>query len=199
MARLPDTRASLIVRLAKPADHAAWTEFTSNYELAVFRYCRSHGLQEADARDVVQEVLLLVHRRIAEWKPSGRRGSFRVWLLRTAHRLCLKSMRERARADRGAGGTSVQKRLQELAPADADPGVAELEWRRWAFGWAAAEVQRETRPASWQAFWLSAVEGVAAEEVARRLGIRVGSVYANKCRVLARIRERVRELSRSES
>jgi hypothetical protein len=37
MPTLPDTRYSLLARLAEPADLAAWSEFTSNYEEAIFR------------------------------------------------------------------------------------------------------------------------------------------------------------------
>src|SRR5262245_25748155 len=48
MAQLPDTRHSLLIRLAEPSDTAAWLEFLETYEGAVFRYCRSRGLQEAD-------------------------------------------------------------------------------------------------------------------------------------------------------
>ena len=91
MPSLPDTRYSLLARLVDPADAAAWSEFTSIYEEAVLRYSRNRGLQDADAREVVQHVLLAVHQAIGDWKPTGRPGSFRAWLARTAHRICLSN------------------------------------------------------------------------------------------------------------
>ncbi len=199
MANIPETRHSLLVRLAEPDDQAAWEEFVSAYQGAVFGYCTSHGLQDADAREVVQGVLMLVHERIGQWKPSGREKSFRLWLLRTAHYLCLKAIRDRGKADRAVGGTSIYRLVQDLPEhAEASDGE-QLDWQRWAFRWGAEQIQRDVQPMTWQAFWLSAVEDLPPERVATKLGIRVGSVYTSKCRVLARIRERVMQLSRSES
>jgi RNA polymerase sigma-70 factor (ECF subfamily) len=195
MPTLPDTRYSLLARLAEPADMAAWSEFVSIYEEAIFRYSRNRGLQEADALEVVQCVLLAVHQAVGHWKPTGRPGSFRAWLLETAHRVCLKALSDRQKWDRATGGTSMVRRLNEVA--DADPAVLseEHDWQQWAFCWAAGQVEREVEPATWRAFCLAAVEGLPPHEVAMQLGMKTGSVYAAKCRVLARIRERTHELS----
>ena len=65
MPSLPDTRYSLLARLVDPDDAAAWSEFTSIYEEAVMRYSRSRGLQDADALEVVQNVLLAVHQAMS--------------------------------------------------------------------------------------------------------------------------------------
>ncbi|MCA9261092.1 MAG: sigma-70 family RNA polymerase sigma factor [Planctomycetales bacterium] len=197
MAPQPLTRHSLLIRLTDGCDSAAWAEFVETYEQPVLRYCISHGLQEADALDVMQEVLLAVHGAAADWKPTGRPGSFRKWLLRTAHNHCLKSLRNGARRDRAAGGTSVQKMLNDVADMEAS-SEQEVEWRRWAFYWAANQVQREVAQATWQAFWLAAVVGMPPAQVAEKTGLSIGSVYAAKCRVIRRIGERVEELSRVE-
>jgi RNA polymerase sigma-70 factor (ECF subfamily) len=188
----------LLFRLAGPDNSAAWAEFLETYEGAVLRYCRSRGLQEADASDVMQEVLLAVHAAMTDWQPTGRAGSFRKWLIRTAHNLCLKSLRAQLRGDRGQGGTGVHEMLHDLSARNASEFEDDAEWQRWAFYWAACQVEREVLPATWQAFWLSTVAGEAPADVARRLHLRVGSVYAAKCRVLGRIRERIQELTRNE-
>ena len=199
MAPIPETRDSLLVRLSEPDDQAAWEEFVSSYQGAVFGYCKGHGLQDADAREVVQDVLLLVHQRIGQWETSGREKSFRLWLLRTAHHLCLRAIRDRAKVDRAVGGTSVNRQVQDLPEGTHATDGQLLEWQRWAFRWGAEQIQRDVQPITWQAFWLSAVECLPPEKVASQLGIRVGTVYTSKCRVLARIRERVQQLSRSQS
>src|SRR5436190_2068727 len=196
MPTLPDTRYSLLARLAEPADLAAWSEFAAIYEEAIFRYSRNHGLQEADAFEVVQSVLLAVHQAVGQWKPSGRKGSFRAWLLETAHRVCLHTLADRRKCDRATGGTSMVRRLNELADARSVEPCEERDWQQWVFCWAAGQVEREVEPATWRAFCLTAVEGLPPDEVATQLGMRTGSVYAAKCRVLARIRERAAQLSR---
>jgi RNA polymerase sigma-70 factor (ECF subfamily) len=196
MQSLPETRYTLLARLAEPADSAAWSEFVSIYEEAIFRYSRNRGLQQADACEVVQVVLLAVHQAVGDWKPTGRPGSFRTWLLKTAHHLCLRALADRQKCDRAAGGTSVVQRLNEVAVAGPEVCTAERDWQQWAFCWAAGQVQHEVEPATWRAFWLAAVDGLPPGEVAAQLGMKMGSVYAAKCRVLTRIRERTHELSR---
>ncbi|MEZ6117656.1 MAG: sigma-70 family RNA polymerase sigma factor [Pirellulaceae bacterium] len=199
MARLPDTSESLLVRLASPDDVAAWEEFVRLYAGAVANYCRARGLQDADVDEIVQEVLLLVHRKIPDWKPSGGKNSFRVWLLRTAHRLCLAAIRKQSRFDRAVGGTSVQQTVQALPDCHGEKTFDdESDWQRWAFQWAAWQIQQEVQSSTWQSFWLTAVQDLPPEEVAKTLGIHVGTVYTNKCRVLSKIRNRVAELSRIE-
>lgn len=199
MPPLPETHYSLLARLAEPADFAAWSEFASLYEEAIFRYSRNRGLQDADAREVVQKVLIAVHKSIPSWKPTGRPGSFRAWLLETAHRVCLRALSDLRKCDRAIGGTSMLERLNGFADADSVAYSEERDWRQWAFCWAAGQVQRDVQPASWRAFWLTAVDGMPPDQVAAKLGMKTGAVYAARCRVLARIRERVRVLSRERS
>ena len=198
MTHLPDTRYTLLARLSDAKDASAWTEFTQIYEKAIYRYSRSRGLQDSDAWEVVQQVLLVVHHAAADWQPSGRAGSFRGWLFRTARRACLRRVRELGRVDRALGGSSVVERLHCLAAPDGARDADELNWRRWAFCWAAGQIEREVEPRTWRAFWLAAVEDLSPAQVADDLGMNVGAIYAAKCRVLARIRRRVQELARSE-
>ena len=70
----------------------------------------------------------------------------------------------------------------------------EAEYRRRLFRWAADEVQGEFAPSTWQAFWLTAVEGRPPADVAAELGLSVGAVYIARSRVLARLRQRIEQL-----
>jgi RNA polymerase sigma-70 factor, ECF subfamily len=205
MAQLPDTRYSLLARLADPADAAAWSEFVEIYEAAIYRYSRSRGLQDSDALDVLQRVWIVAQQAIFKWKPTGRVGSFRNWLVQTTHRICLRTIRDARRSDQAIGGTSVTEKLHAVTDRnntdqnhdsnDSPESIEQADWQRWAFSWAAAQVQREVECDTWNAFRLTAVEGMRAEEAAEQLKMRIGSVYTAKCRVIARIKQRIQELS----
>src|SRR5712671_7077266 len=93
----PSTRASLLLRLRDPHDHAAWVEFVSLYEPVTYRLLRRHGLQDADAREVMQELFLAVSRSIDRWDPAKDRGSFRGWLRRVARNLVINWLKHRSR------------------------------------------------------------------------------------------------------
>ena len=57
-----------------------------------------------------------------------------------------------------------------------------------------AQVRAVVPPETWQASWLTAVEGCGGEEAAREQGLSLGAVYLAKCRVMARLKEHVRRL-----
>jgi RNA polymerase sigma-70 factor (ECF subfamily) len=59
-------------------------------------------------------------------------------------------------------------------------------------------VRDEFQPATWDAFWQTAVEGVAAADVGAGLKMSPGAVYVAKSRVLARLRDEVRKLMEAE-
>src|SRR5580765_6148997 len=87
MTLTPTTRASLLFRLRDWQDHEAWVEFVSLYEPVAYRLLRRHGLQDADAREVMQELFLAVSRNIDRWDPTHKCASFRAWLRRVARNL----------------------------------------------------------------------------------------------------------------
>jgi RNA polymerase sigma-70 factor (ECF subfamily) len=191
----PTTRASLLLRLRDPADDRAWVEFTDLYGPLIRRVARRGGLQDADAADLEQEVFRAVAGAIGRYDPDPARGSFRGWLLRIARNLLLNLLAARRRHPPAGGGTDVFALLQAVPdPAGEDSTVFEAEYRRRTFEWAAEQVRDEFRPATWQAFWRTAVGGEETAAVAKNLGMSVGAVYVARSRVLARIRSKVEEI-----
>ncbi|MSR56159.1 MAG: RNA polymerase sigma factor [Planctomycetaceae bacterium] len=190
---LPDTRHSLLVRLGDHSDHLAWAQFAEIYEPVVYRLARSRGLQHADALDLVQNVLAAVAGAIDRWTPDPARGRFRNWLFRISRNLTVNILTRGGRL-RGSGDSEINELLQEIPAASADEATCyDLEFRREAFLRAADRVRDEFQATTWQAFWLTAVEGVGIEDAARQLGISLGSVYAARSRVLARLRKQVEQ------
>jgi RNA polymerase sigma factor (sigma-70 family) len=122
------------------------------------------------------------------------RGTFRGWLLRIARNAILNALTRR-RPDAARGGTSVVERLRDC-PAERDEWetLVEDEHRRILFRWAAGEVKHEFHSDTWQAFWLTAIDGLTVESAAEALGKSVGSVYAARSRIARRLKEVIREL-----
>lgn len=193
MDRLPDTRESLIVRLADPADELAWRDFLEIYRPVIYRTVLSHGLQETDADDIVQQILMAIVGAVGRWKRSGHPGSFRAWLFTITRNLLINFVSRRRQ--QGVGGTSFAELLEQEP--DSDPASRELveqEYRAEVFRWAAAQVRPEFQPATWEAFWRTAVGGESIADVARSLGLSVGSVYAARSRVMARLKRKVSQV-----
>lgn len=199
MTPTPTTRASLLFRLRDSQDHEAWVEFVEIYEPAVYRQLRKCGLQDADARELMQELFVAVNRQIARWELAKERGSFRGWLRRVTRNLVINWMKSGQRRMVAWGGPESQSMFDELAAEDC-PESAEFdrELRRSIFQRASELVRQEQSPKAWQAFWETAVDGKSPVSVSQGLGMSDGAVRVAKCRVLARLKEVVRELE-SES
>ncbi len=193
MTELPETRESLLLRIRDSADAAAWDRFVATYRPAVYRLARRRGLQDADAEDLAQQVMSAVARAIATWRKDGQRGTFRGWLLQVARNACVNLL-TRGRTVPAVGGTSALDRIEQV-PATEQP-IDELindEHQRAVFRWAADEARPDFQDATWQAFWLTAIDGASVDEAALALGKSVGTVYAARSRVMRRLKELVRE------
>jgi RNA polymerase sigma-70 factor (ECF subfamily) len=60
-----ETPASLLERLRQPADQAAWSQFVRLYAPLLYHWAGRLGLREADAADLVQDVLLVLVRKLS--------------------------------------------------------------------------------------------------------------------------------------
>ncbi len=194
MNQIPETRDSLLVRLADAADHEAWCRFAAIYRPLVYRIARRQGLQDADAQDLTQRVLLSVSSAIEGWQAQPKRAKFRTWLHTVARNAVIDQLRA-ANLVVGEGGTTAQLRLQENVDGSVSEGELELEreYQREVFRWAARGVREEFEEGTWLAFWLSAVEGKAIPAVADELSKSVGAIYVARSRVIQRLREKVME------
>ena len=195
---IPETRNSLILRLPDKQDVEAWDQFVDIYQPLVFRLAISKGFQEADAQDVVQEVMAAVARAIEHWEPDSERGRFRDWLFRIARNLMINFLTRRKYQPLSTGGSGLIQLLNEQPDQTSDQSEAsrefDLEYRRELFLIAAERVRQDVRSQTWEAFRLTNIESLSVEDAARRLGMTEGSVLVARCRVLARLREVVRRL-----
>src|SRR5437588_12532288 len=113
------TRLSLLVRLRDARDDGAWSQFVDLYAPLVYGFARKHGLQDADAADLTQDVLQAVSRGIRRLDYDPRRGSFRGWLFTVVRNKLRNFAAAQKRPGRGTGDTDAQRPLQDL-PARAE-------------------------------------------------------------------------------
>ena len=195
MDEVPDTRPSLLVRLCDSKDDRAWTEFTAIYSPLLYRFACRKGFQDADAADLVQEVLRAVASAVDHWDPDPCKGSFRNWLFRIARNMMLNLAASERRHPRSTGLEEIQWLLEARpSPSPEDTALFEAEFKRQLFRWAAERVRGEFRGTTWAAFWETGVEGKKAEVVAANLGMSIGAVYMAKSRVVARIRQVIEQV-----
>jgi len=184
-----------LFRVRDASDHDAWNRFARLYGPLVYRFGRRHGLQDADAADLAQDVLLSAAVAMVRFEYDPQRGRFRSWLFTVARHALSRMFARRARTPNTAGD-----RETPLTPAALCKDMNELEqcwerdYRRQLFEWAVEQVQPQFQPATWEAFTLTAVQNVEPATVADRLGVSVGAVYIARSRVTDRIRQVIRQV-----
>jgi RNA polymerase sigma factor (sigma-70 family) len=195
MAGSPTTRPSLLVRLRDAGDDRAWAQFVEIYAPLVYGFGRKHGLQDADAADLTQDTLRAVAGAVGRLDYDPGRGSFRGWLFTVVRNRLRDFLDARKRHGQGSGDTAVHDLLEAQPARDENLAAAwEQEYERQLFAWAAEQIRGRFQDATWQAFWQTTVEGKSGQEVARALGMTVAAVYLAKSRVMARLKEQVRQI-----
>ena len=189
------TRPSLLARIKDTGDRQAWAEFVDIYAPLIYGYALKHGLQDADAADLTQEVLGAVARSAARLEYDPARGTFRGWLFRVVRNELADFGAARRRHRPGSGDTAVKRRLEEEpAPSEDEVSAWEREYERQLFALACEHVRRDFQESTWQAFWLTAIVGKSGKEVAGVLGLTTAAVYLAKRRVTERLRQQIEYL-----
>lgn len=179
------TPASLLDRLRKPEEATAWDRFVELYTPLLFHWARRLGLQATDCADLVQDVFLLLWRKLPEFQYDKAR-SFHAWL----KTLFLNRHRDRQR-QREPRPVSMDG--FEFAAGPNGSGADE-EDSRYLIRQAFRLIEREFSPLHQQAFRAYVLEEQSPEEVARALGISPGTVYSIKSKILSRLRQELQEL-----
>jgi RNA polymerase sigma-70 factor (ECF subfamily) len=158
----------------------------SLYTPYLFSLVRRAGVDREEASDVVQDVFLLLARKMPDFEYDARL-SFRAWL-RTVVRNRLHEIGRR----RSVPEVSTNEfDLEDSGDVDS---IEESEYRNHVIARALEVMQRDFAPTTWKACWEHVVSGRTALDVGAELGISEGAVYVAKCRVLRRLREELEGL-----
>jgi RNA polymerase sigma factor (sigma-70 family) len=182
------TRVTILRRLASASvDKEAWSQFVEHYGARIYRWCKNSGLQEADAEDLTQDLLLKLasQMRTFEYDPAR---SFHAWLKTITNHALVDSFRKNQRArdllDNAASRTALIEELQPQFDKEVlDEAMARVELR----------VEKNT----WEAFRLTGLEHLPASEAASQLQLTEGQVRVYKGRVVKLIRDEVHKLEGS--
>ncbi len=199
MQESPATRASLLVRLRDGGDVGAWQEFVHLYAPLIYGFARKRGLQDADAADLMQDVLRSLSSAVHRLEYDPARGTFRGWLFTVTRNKVFNFLESRSRRVQGSGDSSTQQRLEQHAATEGEMSAAwEADYLRAMAAQAMERVKGEFQAATWEAFVQSAVEGRTPSQVASRVGMSVGAIYVAKSRVIARLRKEIERMQEDE-
>jgi RNA polymerase sigma-70 factor (ECF subfamily) len=193
------TRRTLLERLAQSGglNQAAWAEFVDRYGRRIYGWCLRWRLQDADAQDVTQIVLLKLAQRMKDFTYDPGR-SFRAWLRTVTHNAWQDFVDSRKTATLSSGGDPSEQRLDSITARDDLSSELERLFDLELLETAMQRVRLRAAPHTWMAFSMTALEGIPAPEVARRLGMKIARVYAARSTIQQRLQEECQELESAQ-
>jgi RNA polymerase sigma-70 factor, ECF subfamily len=175
------TSLTWLGRLTGDPTESDWKRLLDVYGSLLRAWLSRSGVVAADQDDLIQEVLMVVVRRVGEFDHRGP-GAFRAWL-----RGILANHLRKYFRDRPPSAPAID--LEAVASADSVLGQA---WDREHDAHLAARalrmVQGDFAPGTWAAFSRQVLDGKPAADVAAELRLSVNSVLLAKSRVLKRLR-----------
>lgn len=183
------TSLSLIARLRR-LEPEAWRQMVSLYGPLIYSWCRQSELSPEDAADVVQDVLVKVHKALPAFRRDRAGDTFRGWLLIVTKNAVRDHFRRNRPHAKARGGTTAMVQLQDfIATFDSVTGNSggDLVHR------AAARIRREFSDRDWRVFELTVLERRSSQETAAELNVGPATVRKAKSRMLRRLREELGE------
>ncbi len=195
----PLTSVTLLGRLRLlPADPGAWQEFIDCYGPRIYRWCRHGGLQEADAEDLTQTILLKLLRVMQTFEYDATLR-FRGWLRTVVHNSWHDLLRTLQRTRVETGAMNGADPLDSIEARDDLVTRLEAAYDRELLELAASRVRLRIAPQTWDVYRLSAIEQMPVGDVAFKLNMKVAAVYKARNNVQKYLRDEVKYLEGEES
>jgi RNA polymerase sigma-70 factor (ECF subfamily) len=189
------TSITLLGRVRDLSDQQAWSDFVHRYTPRIFSWCKRFSLQDQDASDVTQQVLLKLVSSMQGFEYDPSRGSFRGWL-KTVTSNAVRDMvrRKSSNVVTGEGAEVWLSRLVDDAAIASLTAKIEEGYRQELLEEAENRVQLRVKPTTWEIYRLLTKQNVSAKEIAAKLNVKIGEVYVAKSRVIKMLRESVLQL-----
>jgi RNA polymerase sigma-70 factor (ECF subfamily) len=191
------TSPTLLARLRQvPADQEAWARFTERYGRKIYAWCRQWNLQEADAEDVTQTVLLKLAATMQTFIYDPEK-KFRAWL-KTVVRHAWSDVWSGRKGAAAAGGSQAVQLLHTVEAREDFVLRLDDEFDREVLEEAQSRVRQRVVPRTWRAFELTALEGRSGADTAAELGMKVATVFVARSKVQKMLQEEIRRLEEPE-
>jgi RNA polymerase sigma factor (sigma-70 family) len=195
-----ETSLSLLARLRHSPEDESWTRLADLYTPLIRAWLRRYDVQDSDANDLVQEVLLAVSKDLSKFDHRGEPGAFRGWIKAILINRLRKFWRSRDRRPQARGDSNIDARLAQL---DDPASEMSLIWNREHDQYVLRQLLALAEPHfarnTWTAFCRVALDGAKPDVVAQEMGISRTAVVIAKCRVLSRLRQESEGLIESSS
>lgn len=170
------------------------------YAPLIRSWLMKYEVQDTDAADLMQEVLLAVSKDVRRFEHAGRPGAFRAWLKEILVNRLRNFWRTRDRRPKLADGSMMLEHLKDFENPNSELSqLWNAEHDRYVLRQLLTQVEPQVTPQTWTAFCRVALEGQTPREVASEMGISLNAVVIAKSRVLNKLRQEANGIVESSS
>jgi RNA polymerase sigma factor (sigma-70 family) len=181
---LNQTRYTLLQRACDLNDEQAWAELEKHYRRFIYYILNGMGIEADDIDDVTQQIMISLTKDLSGYDRS--RGHFRTWLGTVIRNAALTHFRNKRNRQK-----CIERFIENQDP-DINIQIPEIdkrierEWAAYVSNLAMERVQEVFTGQAIEVFKLG-LDGLSAEEIAKKTGLSVASVYTLKKRVKRRL------------
>ena len=168
----------LIVAIAESQDRTAFASLFTYYAPRVKAYLCRHRIEDRQAEDIAQEVMLTVWRKAGLFDPA--KSSAGTWIYTIARNRLVDTIRREKRPD------DLDPTDPALAPSE--PAQADEQYETRVIGERVRTAMTDLPHEQAEVLQLSFVEGLAHSAIAERLDIPLGTVKSRLRLAFARLR-----------
>ena len=184
-----ETSLTFLDELCQSSDEKSWERLVQLYAPLLNRWIRRYEVQDSDADDLIQDVLVVVMRELPSFRHNRQKGAFRSWLRRIAVNRLRNAWRARGREPRGSGDSDLMRQLEELEDNRSQISrIWEQEHDRHVTQKLLEQIEPRFTENTRLAFRRLVLDGASADEVATELGMSLNAVFTAKSRVLRELR-----------
>jgi RNA polymerase sigma-70 factor (ECF subfamily) len=178
---------TLLLEQLADGDEQAWALMVARFRDPMVAFVRRAGLPDDQADDVAQETLVSFLDAYRRGRYDRDKGRLRQWLFALAVQSLARHRRSWARQHQESPAHTAF--WEELPGEDELRQRWDAEWDRHVFEHCVAQVRKEFKPVTVEAFEAQVIHERRPTDVARETGLSLSSVYVARHRVLKRIRE----------
>lgn len=174
-----------LLESARAGSLAAFEELVLRYEKKIYNYCYRMTNNEQDAEDLTQEVFIKVYKNLKSFKGNSH---FSTWVYRIAHNICIDRYRRMkiSSVSLSAGGFGEDDKEIEIASWDRTPEDAVITREQQEL---LQKCITMLKPQYRSAIVLRDIQDYSYEEIARIMGIPIGTVKSHISRARSALRE----------
>lgn len=183
-----NTSRSFLEELADNASPQSWDRLARLYSPLLRTWLNRHGVQQADADDMIQDVLMVVVAELGRFRHNERPGAFRAWLKGIVLNRLRNFWRGRER-HQGQGGSDMLRRLNELQDPKSELSVVwDREHEQHVLQQLLESIAPHFNEKTQNIFRRLVFDGLPPADVAAEFKISLSGVFSAKSRVLRELR-----------